>query len=412
MIEWNIFGQIRNLIPDLSKMAYISSMIIREAEVKLIKLAKTFRSVAVVGPRQSGKTTLCRRVFPQKPYFSLENPDTLEYAITDPRGFLGQFKRGAILDEIQRAPHLFSYLQQILDETKNKGLFILTGSNNFLLQENISQTLSGRIAYLQLLPLSLEELKAAGKLKSDYKAHILRGGYPEIVNKSINAADWYTAYITTYVERDLRQLKNINNLALFIKLLRLCAGRTGQILNLTSLSNDCGIDQKTVASWLSILQSSYIIYLLKPYYNNFNKRIIKAPKLYFYDTGVACSLLGINAAKQIATHAAKGPLFENMILCELLKKRFNMGLTDNLYYWRDKTGNEVDLLIDNAVKLTAIELKAGETLSADFFKGLNYFSSLIDGKVQQWLVYGGAQAQKRTNGILVKPWNELNGLND
>jgi uncharacterized protein len=382
-------------------------MIKRDAEVKLKNLVKTFRSVAVVGPRQSGKTTLCRSVFPNKPYVSLENPDTLEYAITDPRGFLGQYKGGAILDEIQRAPHLFSYLQQILDETKSKGLYILTGSNNFLLQENNSQTLSGRIAYLQLLPLSLEEMKAAGKLKSEYKSHLLQGGYPEVVAKRISAADWYAGYIRTYVERDLRQLKNINNLALFVKLLRLCAGRTGQILNLTSLSNDCGIDQKTVASWLSILQSSYIIYLLKPYYNNFNKRIIKAPKLYFYDTGVACSLLGINTAKQITSHAAKGSLFENMMVSELLKKRFNMGLTDNLYYWRDKTGNEVDLLIDDAGKLTAIELKAGETVSSDFFKSLHYFSSLSDGKVQQWLVYGGTQKQKRGKGILVKPWNEL-----
>jgi len=412
LIELNIFGQIRNLIPDLSKISYISNMIKREAEIKLIKLAKTFRSVAVVGPRQSGKTTLCRRTFPQKPYVSLENPDILEYAITDPRGFLNQYKRGAILDEIQRAPQLFSYLQQILDETKSKGLFILTGSNNFLLQENISQTLSGRIAYLQLLPLSLEEIRAAGKLKSDYKGHILQGGYPEVVAKRILVADWYAGYITTYVERDLRQLKNINNLALFIKLLRLCAGRTGQILNLTSLSNDCGIDQKTVASWLSILQSSYIIYLLKPYYNNFNKRIIKAPKLYFYDTGVACSLLGINSAKQITSHAAKGPLFENMMVIELLKKRLNNGLTDNLYYWRDKTGNEVDVLVDHAGKLTAIELKAGETISSDYFKGLNYFVSLVEANIQQWLVYGGSQEQKRNNGILVKPWNELNALSD
>jgi predicted AAA+ superfamily ATPase len=382
-------------------------MIKREAEKKLIKLAKTFRSVAVVGPRQSGKTTLCRKVFPQKPYVSLENPDTLEYAISDPKGFLVQFRSGAILDEIQRAPHLFSYLQQILDETKKKGLFILTGSNNFLLLEKISQTLSGRIAYLQLLPLSLAELKAAGQIKSDYKWHILQGGYPEVVARRISVADWYAGYLATYVERDLRQVKYINNMAQFIKLLRLCAGRTGQILNMSSLSNDCGIDQKTVASWLGVLQSSYIIYLLRPYYNNFNKRNIKAPKLYFYDTGVACSLLGINEARQIGSHALKGHLFENMIVSEFLKNRFNLGLADNLYYWRDKTGNEVDVLIDKAGKLTAIELKAGETISSDFFKGLNYFSSLIDGKIQQRLIYGGSQEQKRSNGILVKPWNEL-----
>jgi len=382
-------------------------MIQRTAAARLLKLAKTFRSVAVVGPRQSGKTTLCRMLFPQKPYVSLENPDTLEFATTDPRGFLAQYKNGAILDEVQRAPHLFSYLQQVLDETKKKGLFILTGSNNFLLQHNITQTLSGRIAYLQLLPLSLQELKAGRKLKANYGWHILNGGYPEVLTKKINPADWYTGYINTYVERDVRQLKNISNLSLFIKLLKLCAGRTGQVLNLTSLSNDCGIDQKTVAAWLSILQSSYIIYLLQPYHNNFNKRIIKSPKLYFYDTGVACSLLGISNAAQIATHAAKGPLFENMIVSELLKERFNSGAADNLYYWRDKTGNEVDMVIDKAGKLAVMELKAGETVSTDFFKGIEYFSSLNKNIVQKLLVYGGKLEQKRSNGVVVTPWSLL-----
>ena len=243
-------------------------MINRTATLRLVKLSKAFRSVAVVGPRQSGKTTLCKTVFPQKPYISLENPDVLEFSKTDPRGFLGQFKNGAILDEIQRAPHLFSYLQQVLDETKKKGLFILTGSNNFLLQENITQTLSGRIAYVQLLPLSLKELAEGKKLKTSYHWHIVSGGYPELITRKINPEDWYTSYINTYVERDVRQLKNISNLTQFTKLLKLCAGRTGQILNLTSFSNDCGIDQKTVSAWLSILQSSYIIYLLKPYFGN------------------------------------------------------------------------------------------------------------------------------------------------
>lgn len=382
-------------------------MLKRTAEDRLKKLAKTFRSVAVTGPRQSGKTTLCRAVFPQKPYVSLENPDILEFANADPRGFLGQFKNGAILDEIQRAPHLFSYLQQVLDETNKKGLFILTGSNNFLLQSNISQSLSGRIAYLQLLPMSLQELKESKKIKNVYSWHILHGGYPEVITKKINPADWYAGYINTYVERDVRQLKNISNLSQFTKLLRLCAGRTGQVLNLTSLSNDCGIDQKTVAAWLSILQSSYVIYLLKPYHGNFNKRIIKTPKLYFYDTGVACSLLGINNTAQIATHTAKGPLFENLVVCELLKERFNAGEADNLFYWRDKTGNEVDIVIDKAGKLTAMELKAGETISTDFFKGIEYFSSLNTRPLQKMIIYGGKQEQQRSSGITVKPWNKF-----
>ncbi len=383
-------------------------MIKRTAEARLIKLAKTFRSVAVVGPRQSGKTTLCRAVFPHKSYVSLENPDTLEFAVSDPRAFLARYKNGAILDEVQRAPHLFSYLQQVLDETKKKGLFILTGSNNFLLQENITQTLSGRIAYIQLLPLSLHELKENKKIRAEYNWHIFSGGYPELIAKKINPADWYAGYINTYVERDVRQLKNISNLSLFIKLLRLCAGRTGQMLNLTSLSNDCGIDQKTVAAWLSVLQSSYIIYLLNPYHSNFNKRIVKTPKLYFYDTGLACSLLGITGSRQVITHAAKGPLFENLIISELLKERFNTGNTDNLYYWRDKTGNEVDVLTDKAGKLSVLELKAGETISTDFFKGLDYFAALKKNKVERILVYGGKEEQKRSNGIIIKPWNKLN----
>lgn len=384
-------------------------MISRLATERLIRLAKTFRSVAVAGPRQSGKTTLCRAVFPEKAYVSLENPDILEFATTDPRGFLAQYSagNGAILDEIQKAPHLFSYLQQILDETKQKGLFILTGSNNFLLQENITQTLSGRIAYLQLLPLSLEELKASGHIKPDYAGHIMAGGYPEVIAEAIDPTDWYLNYISTYIERDVRQLKNINNLAQFTKLVRMCAGRTGQILNMTALSNDCGIDQKTVVVWLGVLQSSYIVYLLKPYYNNFNKRITKTPKLYFYDTGVACALLGIKSADQITMHAAKGPLFENLIVSELLKDRFNRGEPDNLFYWRDKTGHEVDILTENAGKLTAIELKAGETINPDFFKGLDYFSELEGGGVEKRLVYGGNQAQTRSNGIRISPWNKL-----
>ena len=382
-------------------------MIQRIAKKRLLKLSKSFRSVAVVGPRQSGKTTLCRTTFPNKPYVSLENPDVLEFAHIDPRGFLGQFKDGAILDEIQRAPHLFSYLQQILDETKKKGLFILTGSNNFLLQENITQTLSGRIAYLQLLPLSLAELSTHKKLKADYKWHILQGAYPEVLAKKTPAQDWYAGYISTYVERDVRQLKNIGNLAQFTKLLRLCAGRTGQLLNLTSFSNDCGIDQKTVAAWLSILQSSYIIYFLRPYFGNFNKRVIKSPKLYFYDTGVACSLLGIKNTQQIATHPAKGALFENLIISELLKERLNAGAADNLYFWRDKTGNEIDVLTDEAGILNTYELKAGETISNDFFSGLEYFSKVHSDVQHKTLIYAGKQKQERSNGIAIQPWDKF-----
>lgn len=382
-------------------------MIKREAEARLRKLGRSFRSVAVIGPRQSGKTTLCRLVFPGKPYVSMENPDTLEFAKSDPRGFLAQYKNGAILDEVQRAPHLFSYLQQILDETKKKGLFILTGSNNFLLQHNITQTLAGRIAYVQLLPLSLSELHESGKLKSNYLHAIFTGGYPEIIAKKVNPADWYSNYISTYVERDVRLLKNIANVSLFLKFIRLCAGRSGSILNLNSLANDCGIDQKTATHWMALLQASFIVYLLRPYHNNYNKRLIKTPKLYFTDTGLACSLAGIDNARQLINHAFKGHFLENLLIIEALKKRMNLGLPDNLYYWRDKTGNEVDLLMENYPGINAYEIKAGETISSDYFKGLQYYEGVEKKKVKSYLLYGGKELQVRSSGIKVYPWNDI-----
>lgn len=381
-------------------------MLQRVSKNKLKQLAAKFRVVAVVGPRQSGKTTLCRQVFPRKPYVSLENPDVAQFATTDPNGFLKQFKNGAILDEIQKIPQLFSYIQQIVDENPKPGFFILSGSNNFLMQQNISQTLAGRVAYLHLLPCSLKELKTA-KLLNGFEYHIFNGSYPEPLYKNIAATDWYPNYVSTYVERDLRQIKNITDLSLFMKFLRLCAGRTGQLLNLQSLGNDCGIDAKTVQAWLHILQSSYIIYLLKPYYNNYNKRVIKAAKLYFYDTGVACSLLGIQNQNQLNSHALKGSLFENLVIIDLLKKRLNNGLPDNLYYWRDKTGNELDVLLDNLTP-TAIEIKAGATISSDYQKGLLYFKNLTaKQQIKTILCYTGKTAQERSNGIIINPWEKL-----
>lgn len=383
-------------------------MIQRIGKNKLKQLASKFRVVAVVGPRQSGKTTICKATFPRKPYVSLENPDIADFAITDPNGFLRQFKNGAILDEVQKLPHLFSYIQQIVDENNKAGFFILSGSNNFLMQESISQTLAGRVAYLHLLPCSLKELKTA-KLLSSYENHIFNGGYPEPLYKNIMATDWYPNYINTYVERDVRQLKNITNLVLFMKFLRLCAGRTGQILNMQSLGNDCGIDAKTVQAWLNILESSYIIYLLKPFYNNYNKRIIKAPKLYFYDTAIVCSLLGIQNKEQLKSHSSIGALFENMVIIDLLKQRLNNGSQDNLYYWRDKTGNELDVLLDTATSVTAIEIKAGATMNADYQKGLLYFKNIVNDKkvIKTIVCYTGSATQKRSNGVEVKPWEKV-----
>lgn len=382
-------------------------MIERIGKNKLKQLALKFRVVAVVGPRQSGKTTLCRQAFPRKPYISLENPDVAEFALSDPNGFLKQFKNGAILDEVQKLPQLFSYIQQIVDEKNRAGFFILSGSNNFLMQEGISQTLAGRVAYLHLLPCSLRELKRS-KLLNNYESHIFNGSYPEPLYKKIDAIDWYPNYINTYVERDVRQLKNITDLALFMKFLRLCAGRVGQILNMQSLGNDCGIDAKTVHAWLHILQSCYVIYLLKPYYNNYNKRVIKSPKLYFYDTGVACSLLGIQNSEQLITHSLKGSLFENLIILDLLKQRLNKGLQDNLYYWRDKSGNELDVLLDSATIITAIEIKAGSTMNNDYQKGLLYFKNLEGNEnVKSIVCYTGSINQQRSNGVIVNTWVKL-----
>jgi predicted AAA+ superfamily ATPase len=383
-------------------------MIPRTATKKLKQLARQFRVVAVVGPRQSGKTTLCRQTFPIKAYVSMENPDNAEFALTDPNSFLGQFKNGAIIDEAQKAPHLFSYIQQIVDDNNKPGYFILTGSNNFLMQQTISQSLAGRVAYLHLLPCSLSELKEAKLLNDEYAWHIFNGSYPEPLYRKISPLDWYPNYINTYVERDVRQLKNITDLALFMKFVKLCAGRCGQILNMQSLGNDCGIDGKTVQAWLHILQSSYIIYLLRPYYNNFNKRIIKAPKLYFYDTAVNCSLLGIQSLKELSLHSMKGALMENLLIIDLLKQRLNKGLQDNLYYWRDKTGNELDVLIDGPGELNAIEIKAGATISGDYQKGLLYFKELVGNvKLNSLVYYGGTATQNRSNGISIKPWNKI-----
>jgi predicted AAA+ superfamily ATPase len=382
-------------------------MIQRNSIKRLKYLATKFRVVSVVGPRQSGKTTICKTAFPKKPYVSLENPDTAEFARNDARNFLAQFKNGAIIDEAQRVPELFSYIQQIVDDKNKAGMFILSGSNNFLMQQNITQSLAGRVAYLHLLPLSLIEMQQAKQLKKDYTQHIFKGFYPELISKKISPIDWYPNYIHTYVERDVRQLKNISNLGLFTKLMRLCAGRVGQILNVHSLANDCGIDNKTVNAWLHILQSSYIIYLLKPYYNNYNKRILQSPKLYFYDTGLVCSLLGVSSAEMLDTHPFKGALFENLIIINLLKNRFNNGLQDDLYYWRDKTGNEIDLLIDSSKKPTAIEIKSGATINSDYFKSLLYLDNISKNKINMQVCYTGNAHQTRNNNIEILPWLQM-----
>lgn len=282
-------------------------MIKREVESELIKLSKQFKAVAVVGPRQSGKTTLTRYVFDRKLYVNLENPDSRRFALNDPRGFLSQYSSGAVIDEVQRAPELFSYVQQLLDESSDKGRFIFTGSNNFLLQENISQSLAGRIAYKYLLPFTFTELSVDKNV--NLSDQILKGSYPPVFDQNIDFDKWYPNYIRTYIERDVRQIKNISDLNAFEKFLRLCAGRSGQLLNMSNLALETGVDSKTIAVWLSILESSFIVFRLYPYYKNFNKRIVKMPKLYFYDTGLICSLMSITSRSQLNLHPLYGGIF-------------------------------------------------------------------------------------------------------
>ncbi len=378
----------------------------RTAQNELRVLATQFKAVAVVGPRQSGKTTLVRMVFPDKAYVSLENPDIRHFALADPRGFLATYPNGAILDEVQRAPELFSYLQQILDEATTKGLFILTGSNNFLIQENISQSLAGRVGYLFLLPLSIEEISVDN---SNANQLIFTGGYPALYNGTLEPGRFYANYIRTYIERDVRLIKNITDLFAFERFIRLCAGRTGQLLNMSSLAVEVGVDVKTISSWIGVLETSFIVFRLQPWHQNFNKRIVKMSKLYFYDTGLSSALLGIETPEQLQLHPFRGSLFENLVIVEFLKKRFNQGKPGNLYFWRDSTGNEVDLIIDSALSAIPVEIKSGQTITDDYFRTLLFWNKLSDNK-KGYVVYGGSEIQKRSNGITILPYTKTDEI--
>jgi len=380
-------------------------MIQRSAKQKLKDLASKFKAIAVTGARQTGKTTLVKQLFKSKPYLSLENPDIRNFALDDPKGFLQSYPKGAILDEIQRTPELFSYLQEILDKSKTKGLFILTGSNNLLLQQSISQTLAGRIAYLNLLPFSVNELAKAKQLPETDDELIFNGFYPPVYDQKIPPEDWCPNYIRTYIEKHVRQIKNISDLIIFERFLKLLAGRTGQELNHNALAVETGVDVKTIQSWIGILENSFVIYLLKPHNKNYNKTIVKRPKIYFQDTALVCYLLGIRNANQLATHPLRGSIFETMVVMELIKQRTNKGLPVNLYYWRDKTGHEIDIIIDNGTELIPIEIKSGKTFNSEFLKNLHYWSKL-SGFSKSYLLYGGTQIQKRSDGCEVLNWRK------
>ena len=381
-------------------------MIYRTLEEKLRQLLQFYPVVSITGPRQSGKTTLIRNTLSHLPYVSLENPDNRALALDDPRLFLNNYPQGAVLDEIQRAPLLFSYIQGIVDEDEQVK-FVLSGSQNFLLSEQISQSLAGRVGILQLLPFSMLELKNADLLSDSYEEVAVRGFYPRMFDKGIPAEAFYPDYMRTYVERDVRQLTQVGNLTTFSTFVRLCAGRVGQLLNMSELSNDAGIAVNTVKSWLNILEASYIVFRLYPHHKNFNKRLIKMPKLYFYDTGLLSYLLTINTPQDLLAHFARGAIFENLIITELVKSAYHRGKTPQVYFWRDHRGKEIDLLVEKGQQLIPIEIKSGVTKTMDYFKNLSYWNKLSGNAPDtSYVVYGGAETLSTKQGKLVS-WQSL-----
>ncbi len=384
----------------------------RDAASVLEGLSRGYPVVGITGPRQSGKTTLALQVFPGKPYVSLEDLDERAYADSDPRGFLGQFPDGAVLDEVQRSPSLFSYLQTRVDRDGRTGLFVLTSSQQLGFLSRVTQTLAGRMALLTLLPFSLAELGAAALAPSTVEDLLFQGLYPPVYDRQLDPAIWYKNYVSTYLERDVRQMVNIRDLSAFQRFLRMCAARTAQMLNLSGLAADCGITHNTASSWLSVLEASGILHLLQPFHGNFGKRLVKTPKLYFYDTGLAAWLLGIQSAEQLAIHSYRGPLFESWVVAELLKARFHRGLGSNLFFWRDRSGHEVDVLIEQGMTLIPVEIKSGQTVAQDFFRAIEGWRQ-VSGQTggEAWLVFGGSRGQERDGGTLhVLPWSQIGEL--
>lgn len=376
-------------------------MIQRSIANKLQHFATKYPIVTVTGPRQSGKTTLIKASFPDYEYVNFEDPDVLQMAKEDPRLFLNRYQGKAIFDEVQRIPELFSYLQNHVDSHNKEGMYILSGSQNFLLMEKLSQSLAGRTAILKLLPFSKSEI-AAPSLKFNLPDELIfTGGYPRLFDKNIAPTEFYPFYIQTYIERDVRQLQNITNIDSFIRFVKLCAGRIGQLLNLSSIANECGITQPTAKAWLSVLQVSYIVFLLQPYHKNFNKRLVKTPKLYFYDTGLACSLLGMKNHEQLITHYLRGGLFENWVIAELIKTYFNKAETPSIYFWRDNIGNEIDLLVENGRHVETYEIKSGATYNVKFFRGLKYWSKITEAENKGTVVYGGDKTMETPHGKLI-----------
>lgn len=381
-------------------------MIERNIIDKIQYLLKKYPVVTITGTRQCGKSTLLRNGFPTMRYVSLEDPDLREFAIDDARGFLNNFGTPLIIDEAQYAPKLFSHIQTRIDSENQTGMYILSGSHNFLLMESISQSLAGRTAILKMAPFSISELTHANLLP-ELNEWLFTGGFPRIYDKQINPVDFFPSYFQTYIERDVRLLRNINDLSHFVRFVKLCAARIGQLLNINALANECEVSVQTINSWLSVLETSYVIYLLKPYHNNFNKRLVKSPKLYFCDTGLAASLLGMENARQMDTHYLRGELFENMVIMEFIKQEYAQGREPNISFWRDSNQNEIDLLVERGLDLQAYEIKSSATMKTDYFKGLNKFAALAQlPKESLHVVYGGDVNYLTSFGDLIS-WKNI-----
>ena len=367
----------------------------RAATALLTQLARGFQVIAITGPRQSGKSTLAREAFPHHPYVTLEDPDTRALALADPRRFLARFPKGAVLDEVQRAPELLSYLQGRVDAHQRMGEFIVTGSQQFGLMDRITQSLAGRVGLLQLLPLTNAELQPSASAGASLEERLWRGGYPALHAqfRDLLPPTWFAGYVATYLERDVRQVLNVANLALFQRFVLMCAARSGQLLNLNSLAADCGISQPTARQWLTVLQASYVLTLLPPYHRNFGKRLVKTPKLYFLDTGLLCHLLRIPDALALQTHALRGPIFETWVVTEVIKHRFNLGLAADLYFWRDNHGTEVDLVFEDGGRMQAVEIKSGTTFAMDWLSAPRRWKAMAGtAAAQPIVVYGGAES--------------------
>ncbi|MDE0529311.1 MAG: DUF4143 domain-containing protein [Truepera sp.] len=386
-------------------------MIKRDLAPKLMRAAHQFPSITLTGPRQSGKTTLCKAVFPQHPYTTLEAPDVRAFATEDPRGFLDQFPEGAVIDEVQRVPDLLSYLQVCIDADPQPGRWILTGSQNLSLRNSISQSLAGRTAVYHLLPLTRSEIVRFDRHPQSLEETLLAGAYPRIFDRDLDPADWLRSYVATYIERDVRAISNVGDLVTFQRFVELCAGRTAQLLNYSSLAGDCGISQPSAKAWLSILEASFVTFRLPAFHSNLRKRLVKMPKLHFCDTGLVCWLLGIRTPEHLRSHPLRGPIFETWVVSEIVKHRANRGETGvhGLSFYRDRNGAEADLIIEHPARLTLVEAKSAKTASSSWFDGARRVwrhLTALPRRCDVVVCYGGDQFQRRADGELT-PWSRL-----